>query len=58
MTSKTIERLLEDGPSAVNLGIREFAEALAAQDAPVVHVEWTPPVELEPDLADLLAELE
>jgi len=57
VTSQAIEQLLEQGPKAVNIGVREFAEALAAQDAPVVHVEWTPPAELEQDLAELLAEI-
>ena len=57
MNGEEIADLLRDGPVAVNVGIREFAETLAAQDAPVVHVEWSPPVELEPDLAALLEEL-
>ncbi len=52
-----IERLLEEGPRVANVGIREFAESIAAQEADVVHVEWSPPPELEPDLADLLEEL-
>jgi FdrA protein len=49
--------LLEQGPVAVNVGIRDFAESLAAQEVPVVQVDWTPPRELEPDLAELLEEL-
>jgi hypothetical protein len=58
VTSARIAELLRDGPAAVNIGIREFAETLAAQNAHVVQVEWSPPVELEPDLAALLEELE
>ena len=57
MNTDKIADLLGNGPVAVNVGIREFAETLAAQDAPVVHVDWLPPVELEPDLAALLEEL-
>lgn len=57
MSASPIDLLLAEGPAAVNIGIREFAEALAAQEAEVIHVEWAPPVELEPDLAALLEEL-
>jgi hypothetical protein len=57
MTSDEIAALLRDGPVAVNLGLREFAETLAAQNTPVVHVEWSPLVEVEPDLVALLEEL-
>lgn len=53
-----IADLLRDGPVVVNVGIREFAESLAAQDVPVVHVDWSPPRELDEDLAALLEELE
>ncbi|QAA76510.1 MAG: hypothetical protein BIP78_0744 [Candidatus Bipolaricaulis sibiricus] len=35
--------LLQQGPIAVNLGLAAFADALHAQGARVVHVEWTPP---------------
>jgi hypothetical protein len=52
-----IDDLLRDGPVIVNLGLRDFAETIAAQDAPVVHVEWSPPPELDADLAALLEEL-
>jgi hypothetical protein len=49
--------LLRDGPIIVNVGIREFAESVAEQEARVVHVEWSPPPKLPQDLADLLKEL-
>ncbi|MEA3339354.1 MAG: protein FdrA, partial [Chloroflexota bacterium] len=29
--------------AAINVGLESFAESLAAQDAPVVHVDWQPP---------------
>lgn len=57
MSAKPITDLLEDGPKAANVGVRNFAESLAEQDVPVVQVDWTPPPELEDDLADLLEEL-
>jgi hypothetical protein len=49
--------LLRDGPVVVNVGIREFAESVDDQKTPVVQVDWSPPRELEEDLADLLKEL-
>jgi hypothetical protein len=49
--------LLRDGPVVVNVGIREFAESIVEQEKPVVQVDWSPPRELEEDLADLLKEL-
>ena len=52
-----MKKLLEDPPVAINIGIREFAESLDEQEAPVVQVDWSPPRELEQDLADLLKEL-
>ena len=53
-----IADLLREGPVVANVGVREFAESLAAQDTPVVQVDWSPPPELEEDLAVLLEELE
>lgn len=53
-----IEDLLPDGPVVANVGIREFAESVAAQDSRVVHVDWVPPRELDEDLAALLEQLE
>lgn len=52
-----VESFLAQGPRAVNVGVRGFAESLAAQDVPVVHVDWTPPPQLEPDIAKLLGAL-
>ena len=53
-----IDALLAAGPNVVNVGVREFADSLAAQDVPVVQVDWTPPVHLEDDVAALLEALE
>jgi hypothetical protein len=49
-----IKSLLATGPLAVNVGVHEFADSLAAQDVPVVQVDWTPPPQLADDVADLL----
>jgi hypothetical protein len=50
----TLQALLDTGPIAINLGLRGFAESLKNQGAPVVHVTWEPPTELDADLASLL----
>jgi hypothetical protein len=52
-----ITDLLQRGPVIVNVGVRDFAEAIAEQKAPVVQVDWAPPPQLEADLAELLEEL-
>jgi hypothetical protein len=40
-----------------NVGLSDFSESLAAQDVPVIQVDWTPPPELDADLISLLEEL-
>jgi hypothetical protein len=50
----TLQALLDTGPIAINLGLRGFAESLENQGAPVVHVTWEPPTELDAGLASLL----
>lgn len=52
-----VRALLAEGPRAVAIGVRSFAESLAAQDVPVVQVDWSPPPQLEPDVAELLEAL-
>jgi hypothetical protein len=52
-----IEQLLEDGPCVVNLGLREFSDALKAQGVEVVQVDWRPPPQLDDELASLLEDL-
>lgn len=49
--------LLRDGPVTINVGLRDFADALAAQAAPVVHVDWSPARTIDPTLARLLDRL-
>jgi hypothetical protein len=43
--------------SAVNLGLAGFAEAVRAQDAPAVDVDWRPPAEGDPAAVRLLTAL-
>lgn len=53
----TLDELLEHGARVVTIGARGFADALRAQDADVIEVDWTPPPTLEPEIADLLEKL-
>ena len=50
----TLQALLDTGPIAINLGLRDFAESLKNQGAPGIHVTWEPPAEIDADLASLL----
>ncbi len=43
--------------SAVNLGLSTFADALRAQGAPVVDVDWRPPAGGDADVVELLTRL-
>ena len=52
-----VRSLLAEGPRVVSIGVRDFAESLAAQDVPVVQVDWRPPPQLEADVAKLLEAL-
>ena len=51
-----LDQLMREGPVVVNIGPRQFGDAVLDQDAEVVQVEWTPPVG-DPALAQLLDEL-
>jgi len=51
---KSLAELLREEPVFVNVGVRDFAEAVKAQGAEVVHVDWSPPAGGDAELADLL----
>jgi len=53
-----VAELLARGPDAVNVGVRDFAESLEAQNVPVVQVDWRPPPELDDETRALLERLE
>ena len=52
-----IPDLLQRPIEVVNVGLEGFAQDLASQHVPVVHVEWTPPARGDAKLAATLAEL-
>jgi FdrA protein len=49
--------LLDGAIEVVNIGLESFAQDLASQGVPVIHVEWSPPAGGDPELADLLSKL-
>ena len=53
----SIQKLLSGVPGVVNIGLSGFAADLAAQNIPVVQVDWRPPAQGKPHLAELLARL-
>jgi hypothetical protein len=55
--NEKIAALLATGPRVANVGVSDFSESLAAQDVPVIQVDWRPPPKLDDDLAQLLEEL-
>jgi hypothetical protein len=49
--------LLAAPPRVINIGLEVFAADLAAQDAKVAHVRWSPPAGGNAHLAGLLEKL-
>ena len=49
--------LLEHPPKVLNIGVREFAEALRLQEAVVVEMSWSPPPTIEPEIEQILGKL-
>lgn len=55
--SEAIRELLSSGPKGVNVGLKGFAEALAENGAPAVHVDWRPPARGNARLAEILEKM-
>jgi hypothetical protein len=49
--------LLQEEINVVNIGIKEFMEALEDQQVPAVHVDWKPPTEEDEEIEKLLDSL-
>ena len=58
MSSDALKKLVAEPPKVVNVGLRGFADDLAARGVETVHVDWSPPGGGDPELADLLAQLD
>ena len=48
---------LLEGVRVANVGVELFAESLAAQNAPVVQVDWRPPAGGDPEMIERLDRL-
>ncbi len=46
--------LLKEPIAAINVGVQDFGEALEAQGAQVIYVEWSPPAGGDQEMIDLL----
>ena len=50
-----IKKNILEGPLIIlNIGLKQFADALDQQDVTVQHLDWTPPVEQDEEILDLL----
>jgi hypothetical protein len=49
--------ILQEGVKVINIGIKEFVQALDDQEVRVVHVDWRPPTEEDEDIENLLEAL-
>ncbi len=52
-----LRNLMDAGPIAINLGLREFAKSLQDQGREVIHVDWSPPPPLDEEMEDILDKL-
>jgi len=52
-----LKDLLRGKPVFVNVGVRDFADALREAGYDVVHVDWSPPAGGDAEMAALLDDL-
>lgn len=52
-----VAELLEKGPVAINLGLRDFARDLDEQEVEVVELDWRPPEPEDKEMKRLLEQL-
>ncbi|MES0344684.1 MAG: hypothetical protein ABUK16_11300 [Anaerolineales bacterium] len=49
--------ILQQPLVVINVGLKDFAESLDAQEADVIQVDWAPPAGGDPEMIDLLKDL-
>ncbi len=54
---ESAEALFEQQLDVITIGLDGFSADLSAQQVPVTHVDWRPPAQGDPELADLLSKL-
>lgn len=52
-----LDGLLKEGPVAINIGVKDFAQSLEEQGVEVIQVDWTPPAGGDRELIELLDQL-
>jgi hypothetical protein len=52
-----IAELLETGPRAINVGLRDFARDLEEQQVDVVQLDWRPPAPEDEEMKRVLEKL-
>lgn len=52
-----IKELLDSGPTAINIGLPDFAASLQVQGVDVVQINWAPPAGGDAEMIALLDEL-
>lgn len=52
-----LEDLMTSTINAINVGVKDFGEALEQQGVTTVYVEWSPPAGGDQEMIDLLDEL-
>jgi hypothetical protein len=52
-----IAELLDKGPRAINVGLRDFARDLEDQQVDVVQLDWRPPEPEDQEMKRLLEQL-
>lgn len=55
--SDKVKELLDNGPKAINIGVRDFADSLQAQGVDVIQVNWVPPADGDREMMALLDQL-
>jgi hypothetical protein len=53
----SVEDLLQEEIKVINIGIREFFDALISQEVDVIHVNWKPPAQGDPEMQNILSKL-
>lgn len=51
------EKLLDQPPVVINIGLRSFADSLEEQEVEVIQVDWQPPAGGDQEMIDLLDKL-
>jgi hypothetical protein len=57
LTGYDLMELLSSPLVAINVGVRDFGQALEQQGVAVIYVDWTPPAGGDQEMIDLLDQL-